>query len=146
MGVFTSIVVGTDGSATAAEAVKRAAELAALCGAKLHVVTAFRPVAELMLNPEALPVDFGSLVNPERDAETIVEEAAGKLGGDGLKVEVHTCPGNAADALIEVAEREHADLIVVGSRGMRGARRMLGSVPNSISHHARCTVMIVQTA
>jgi nucleotide-binding universal stress UspA family protein len=139
--MFTSIVVGTDGSPTAAAAVSRAAELAKLCGAKLHVVTAYRPISELVFNPEALPVDIGSMINPQQDATDIAEKATAHLDAT-----VHVCPGSAADALVEVAERENADLIVVGNRGMKGTRRMLGSVPNSVSHHAPCTVMIVQTA
>ena len=44
-----------------------------------------------------------------------------------------------------VAVEEGADLIVVGSKGMQGARRVLGSVPNKISHHAPCDVLIVNT-
>lgn len=141
--MFSSIVVGTDGSGSADAAVTKAAELARLSGAELHVVTAYRPIAELVFNPEALPVDIGSLVNPEKDASDICEAAVGKL--DGIKVHTHPCPGNAADALVEVAEREKADLIVVGNRGMKGKRRILGSVPNSVAHHAPCTVMIVST-
>ena len=144
--MFTSIVVGTDGSPTAADAVQRAADLAQLCGASLHVVTAYRPISEIVLNPEALPVDLGSMVNPQEDAASICEKAARKVAADGLKVNAHTCPGNAAEALIEVAEKENADLIIVGNRGMKGKRRMLGSVPNSVSHHAPCTVMIVSTS
>ena len=142
--MFSSIVVGTDGSPSAGEAVAKAAELAKLCGAQLHVVTAYRPIAELVFNPEALPVDIGSLVNPEKDATEICEQATSGL--DGVKVNAHACPGNAADALVEVAEREKADLIVVGNRGMKGKRRILGSVPNSVTHHAPCTVMIVSTS
>ena len=142
--MFSSIVVGTDGSDSADAAVRRAAELAKLCGAQLHIVTAYRPIAELVFNPEALPVDIGSLVNPEKDAGEICDDAARKLG-DGVRTHTHACPGNAADALVEVAEREKADLIVVGNRGMKGKRRILGSVPNSVAHHAPCTVMIVST-
>ena len=142
--MFSSIVVGTDGSPSAFAAVEKAAELAKLCGATLHVVTAYRPIAELVFNPEALPVDIGSLVNPQKDATEICEKAAAAL--EGVKSNAHACPGNAADALVEVAEREKADLIVVGNRGMKGKRRILGSVPNSVAHHAPCTVMIVSTS
>ncbi len=143
--MFSSIVVGTDGSPTAAAAVQRAADLAKLCGATLHVVTAYRPMSELVFNPEALPVDIGSLVDPRKDATEICQGVAKKCGTDGLKVEAHVAPGGAAEALIEVAEQEKADLIIVGNRGMKGKRRLLGSVPNSIAHHAPCTVMIVST-
>ena len=145
--MFTSIVVGTDGSPSANEAVQRAAELAKMCGAKLHVVTAYRPISELVFNPEALPVDIGSLVNPQQDAANICQDAVKQCSGEGgLNAEAYTCPGNAADALVEIAEKVGADLIVVGNRGMKGKRRILGSVPNSVAHHAPCTVMIVSTS
>ena len=55
------------------------------------------------------------------------------------------CGGDPADALMSVAADEEAEMIVVGNRGMSGARRMLGSVPNRVSHHARCGVLIVPT-
>ncbi|MBA3655143.1 MAG: universal stress protein [Actinobacteria bacterium] len=144
--MFKSIVVGTDGSQPANEAVQRAADLAKLCGASLHIVTAYKPISELVFNPEALPIDIGSMVDPQRDATDICEAVGNKISTEGVSVHTHACPGNAADALVEVAEREKADLIVVGNRGMKGKRRVLGSVPNSVSHHAPCTVMIVSTS
>lgn len=145
--MFQTIVVGTDGSATANDAVTKAGQLAKLSGAALHIVTAYRPVTELVLNPEfsTLPVDVQSMVDPQTDAQQIAETAAGRLRTEGLTVEAHARSGGAADALIRAAEDLKADLIVVGSRGMAGARRVLGSVPNSVSHHAPCTVMIVST-
>ena len=54
-------------------------------------------------------------------------------------------PAAAADAILDTAESIGADLIVVGSKGMRGARRVLGSVPNSVAHGAGCAVLIVKT-
>lgn len=144
--MFNTIVVGTDGSTTANEAVDKAAGLAKLCGASLHVVTAFKPFAELM-HPEfsALPVDVQAMVNPHEDALTIVNDVAASQKRNGVDVHAHAKPGSAADVLITTAEELRADLIVVGNRGMAGARRVLGSVPNSVSHHAPCTVMIVST-
>ena len=54
--------------------------------------------------------------------------------------------GNPAEAILDVAEEQGADLIVVGSKGMQGSRRfLLGSVPDKISHHAPCSVLIVRT-
>lgn len=145
--MFTTIVVGTDGSATANDAITKAGQLAKLTGAALHIVTAFRPIAELVVNPEfsALPIDVQSMVDPHADAQQIAAAAAARLAAEGVEASAHARPGGAADALIRAAEDLKADLIVVGSRGMAGARRMLGSVPNSVSHHAPCTVMIVST-
>jgi nucleotide-binding universal stress UspA family protein len=53
--------------------------------------------------------------------------------------------GDPSDALLNVAKEVGATTIVVGNRGMRGGRRVLGSVPNTVSHKANCNVLIVQT-
>jgi nucleotide-binding universal stress UspA family protein len=53
--------------------------------------------------------------------------------------------GSAADAILDTALAVDADLVVVGSQGMQGARRVLGSVPNSVAHGASCAVLIVKT-
>jgi nucleotide-binding universal stress UspA family protein len=63
----------------------------------------------------------------------------------GLKPEVHAATGSPADAIVRVAEQEKADLVVVGNKGMKGVRRVLGSVPNSVAHGAPCSVLIVDT-
>jgi nucleotide-binding universal stress UspA family protein len=63
-----------------------------------------------------------------------------------VNCETHQLPGDAADALLDVAEQVGADLLVVGNRGMTGARRfVLGSVPNEVSHHSPCSLLIVDT-
>ncbi len=84
--------------------------------------------------------------------QALVEEAAKAVGesaiekfGDGLKVEAHAAQGNADDVILSIAVEVGADLIVVGSKGMRGARRYLGSVPNSVAHGAHCAVLVVKT-
>ena len=62
------------------------------------------------------------------------------------EVQTHAREGDPADAILDVAEEVKADLIVVGNKGMTGARRfLLGSVPNKVSHHAPCSVIIVRT-
>ena len=68
------------------------------------------------------------------------------VGETDAKVEVHGVPGEAADAIVDVAAALGADLLVVGNRGMSGKRRfILGSVPNKVSHHAPCDILIVDT-
>ena len=143
--MFTSIVVGTDGSETADAAVEQAARLAEMCGARLHLVCAYRST----LNLAAMAPEAAALAPSDDDlrehSRSIIDAVADRFRGRGLAVEAHACAGNPADALISVAEANKADLIVVGSRGMTGARRLLGSVPNNVAHHAPCTVMIVHT-
>jgi nucleotide-binding universal stress UspA family protein len=76
-----------------------------------------------------------------------VERAQQLLAQAGVDSETHLWPGDEpADALLQIAEEQHAQMIVVGNRGMTGARRVLGSVPNRVSHRARCDVVIVATA
>lgn len=151
--MFNSIVVGTDGSVTAAAAVRRAVDLARLSGARLHVVTAFRPVEAVASVAAASSYSSGLAVNvaqlgPEqrREAEAIAERAVPPVDADDIEVECHARPGNPAEVIVEVARHIGADLIIVGNRGMNGARRLLGSVPNRVTHSAPCAVMVVHTA
>jgi nucleotide-binding universal stress UspA family protein len=146
--LFERIVVGTDGSETAAEAVRQAIELAKLTEAKLELVSAFEPVPAARLREEGqeVPGDVAYAVGPREDVNTILDGASGDAKQAGVEVATHPREGEAADAILDVAEQVGADLIVVGNKGMTGARRfLLGSVPNKISHHAPCGVFIVRT-
>jgi nucleotide-binding universal stress UspA family protein len=146
--VISSIVVGTDGSETARKAVREAIELAKQLGASLDIVSAYEPVSNQRLREEArqVPADLEWMVNPREDVEATLHEAAGELDGGGIEVETFAREGDPADAILDVAEERNADLIVVGNKGMSGAKRfLLGSVPNKVSHHAPCSVLIVRT-
>ena len=146
--MYDSIVVGTDGSDTAKEAVRQASELAKTVGAKLHLVSAYEPVPEGRLRQERqqVPDDLQWMVNPKEDVEGTLKEAAAEIEEKGVEVATYAREGDPADAILDVAEEEKADLIVVGNKGMSGARRfLLGSVPNKVSHHAPCSVMIIRT-
>src|SRR5919201_717385 len=140
--MFARIVVVTDGSETAKQAVREATELAKQTGASLDVVSAFEPVPSSRLREERLevPSDIEHAVNPHEDVDAILEEAARDVEGSGVNVRTFARQGEAADAILDVAEEENADLIVVGNKGMTGAKRfLLGSVPNKVSHHAPCS-------
>jgi nucleotide-binding universal stress UspA family protein len=147
--VFASIVVGTDGSDTATTAVRYAIDLARELGARLHIVSAYEPVSDQRLRHEAveIPEDLQWMVNPREDVLAMLERAEADARGAGLEnVETFARQGDAADAILDIAEEQRSDLIVVGNRGMTGAKRfLLGSVPNRISHHAPCSVLIVRT-
>jgi len=146
--LFERIVVGTDGSETASEAVRQAVELAKATGGKLALVSAFEPVPSARLREEGseVPGDVAHAVGPREDVNVILDAAAGAARQAGVEAETHPREGDPADALLDVAEETKADLIVVGNKGMTGARRfLLGSVPNKISHHAPCSVYIVRT-
>jgi nucleotide-binding universal stress UspA family protein len=146
--MFSSIVVGTDGSETATQAVRQAVELAKAHGAKIELVSAYEPVSGQRLREEStqVPEDMQWMVNPREDVDATLEDAAEVAKNDGIEVNVHARQGDPADAILDVAEETKADLIVVGNKGMTGARRfLLGSVPNKVSHHAPCSVLIIRT-
>jgi nucleotide-binding universal stress UspA family protein len=146
--MFSRIVVGTDGSETAKQAVREATQLAKQTGASLDVVSAFEPVPSSRLREERLeaPSDIEHAVNPHEDVDGILAEAAQEVESAGVQVRTFPRQGEPADAILDVAEEQGADLIVVGNKGMTGAKRfLLGSVPNKVSHHAPCSVLIVRT-
>jgi nucleotide-binding universal stress UspA family protein len=146
--MISLIVLGTDGSATAKKAVHEATELAKLLGATIDLVSAYEPVPAQRLRAEArdVPDDVSWMVNPREDVEATLKEAAEEVKAAGVTVETFAREGDPADAILDVAEERGADLIVVGNRGMTGAKRfLLGSVPNKVSHHAPCSVLIIRT-
>jgi nucleotide-binding universal stress UspA family protein len=146
--VFTRIVVGTDGSDTAEEAVSQAIDLAKLTGATLSLVSAFAPVSKRRIQgeQEGVPSDIANQIGPREDVNLVLDAAAAQAKAAGVDVQTHPIEGDPAEAILSVAEEIKADLIVVGNKGMTGARRyILGSVPNNVSHHAPCSVIIVRT-
>jgi nucleotide-binding universal stress UspA family protein len=146
--MFRSIVVGTDGSATATQAVRQAVDLASALGAKLELVSAYEPVPAQRLREERrhAPEDLQWAINPREDVDATLEDAAKLAREAGVTIDVYPRQGDPADAILDVAEEREADLIIVGNRGMTGAKRfLLGSVPNKVSHHAPCSVLIIRT-
>jgi nucleotide-binding universal stress UspA family protein len=146
--MFGRIVVGTDGSDTAGEAVRQATELAKATGASLDIISAFEPIPQERLREESseIPGDIAYAVGPREDVNVVLEAAAGPAREAGVDTQIHPREGDPADAILDVAEEVNADLIVVGNKGMTGAKRfLLGSVPNKVSHHAPCGVYIVRT-
>ena len=146
--MFSSIVVGTDGSETADEAVRQATELATAVGASVDLVSAYEPVSNQRLREEKreVPEDLSWSVNPREDVDDTLKAAAEKVRSAGVEVNTFARQGDPADAILDVAEERNADLIIVGNKGMTGAKRfLLGSVPNKVSHHAPCSVMIIRT-
>jgi nucleotide-binding universal stress UspA family protein len=137
---LSNIVVGVSAAPTSRLAARHAFELAALCGATVHVVTAVE-------DPEVTAIEVGSdsfhisdLDAAEHDIESFVASLA-----PAVPYRVLAFDNKPADALIEVAEQVGADLIVVGNVRMQGLGRVLGSVGNDVAHHAPCNVLIVKT-
>jgi nucleotide-binding universal stress UspA family protein len=147
--VFASILVGTDGSDTATTAVRYAIDLARELGARLHIVSAYEPVSDQRLRNERVevPKDLQWMINPHENVLAMLDQARQEAETAGVdQVDTFARQGDAADAILDVAEEQRSDLIVVGNKGMTGAKRfLLGSVPNKVSHHAPCSVLIVRT-
>jgi nucleotide-binding universal stress UspA family protein len=148
--MFDVIVVGTDGSETASVAVAKALEIARMSGATVHVVHALQLVSAGQLasavTAGAPTLDIDQLNQGiEAKGGTVVGHVAEQAERLGVKCESHLRTDDPAHALIDVAEQVGADLVVVGNRGMSGVRRMLGSVPNKVSHHCPCSLLIVDT-
>jgi len=147
--VYSSIVVGTDGSSTASSAVTSAIELARITGARLHIVCSYNTAQASTAVAAAAGLASIGVEDMDRSARehtfSVLDEAKGRATSAGVDVATHACIGSPAESIITVAEDQKADVIVVGNRGMKGARRMLGSVPNHISHHAPCSILIVRT-
>jgi nucleotide-binding universal stress UspA family protein len=137
--VFQTVVVGADQSDTATEAVRQAIELVKLTGGRLHIVSAYRLQQFSTSGGEEREIDSGDL------AESVLADHASRARAAGIEAQTHARSGPAAEEICEVAAEVHADLIVVGNKGMVGVRRVLGSVPNSVAHHAPCSVLIANT-
>ena len=137
-----AIVVGTDGSAGAEKALRRAIAIAAATDTQLHLVTAYPGGSHsepLMSSARTTRIDLREV------AEGVLARHAGLAQSDGVDVETHAREGDPAEVLIDVAEQVGAELIVVGARGLTGlARWLLGSVSTKLSQHASCDVMIVR--
>jgi nucleotide-binding universal stress UspA family protein len=146
--MFERILVGTDGSGTADEAVRQAIGLASATGAALELVSAYEPVPQARMREQSqeIPGDVSHAFGPRENVNAILEAALGAAKQAGVEARTHAREGDPADAILDVAEETKADVVVIGNKGMTGARRfLLGSVPNKISHHAPCSVLIVRT-
>jgi nucleotide-binding universal stress UspA family protein len=142
--MIKTVAVGTDGSDTAGKAVSAALELAERYGASLVVLSAFDAgsgaAAAPRLSPAANP-EWAS--NAAEQAERILAVAEESATERGIKCSTAMAEGNAGDVLVELADRHGADVLVVGNKGME--RRVLGSVPNTVTHKASCSVLVVKT-
>jgi nucleotide-binding universal stress UspA family protein len=146
--VFRSIVVGTDGSESAREALRQAIELASGSGARLDIVSAYESVPSARAREHARPAPDEAewMLARREEVDAMLREAQAEAEAAGVGAVTRASQGDPADAILDVAEEQHADLIVVGNRGLTGAKRfLLGSVPNRVSHHAPCSVLIVRS-
>ena len=139
--MISIVAVGTDGSATAAEAVKEAADIARRCDAKLVLLSAFDDSGPGAAGGEDIERQWAS--SSSARTRSILDGLEADLRQSGLECETRSDDGDPADVLVRLAEEAGADLLVIGNKGMK--RRVLGSVPNTVTHKAGCSVMVVKT-
>ena len=137
--MFTTVAVGTDGSATAGEAVKEATEIARRYDAKLVLLSA---TEEGRARPDE-DIELQWATNSSARVKSMLERLERDLAAEGIEVETRAEPGDPAEVLVRLAEEAGADLLVIGNKGMQ--RRVLGSVPNTVTHKAACSVLVVKT-
>jgi nucleotide-binding universal stress UspA family protein len=144
--MVSTVAVGTDGTARAAEAVRFAIDLAKQYQARLVAISCYRPLHDQRFKKEreGAPADVQWSINPNQQVDEILAGVESHAQAAGLKVTTIASQGDPADVLVKHATEERADVLVVGNKGMQ--RRLLGSVPNSVTHKAPCTVVVVKTA
>ena len=144
--MIATVAVGTDGSGTAGKAVESALELAERYGARIVFISAYQPVDGQRLRREKrdAPQDVQWAINPQEDVDATLRAAEEKAEERGLAWASEAAMGDPADVLLRLAEKHDADVLVIGNKGMH--RRVLGSVPNSVTHGATCSVYLVKTA
>ena len=138
--MIATVAVGTDGSDTADEAVKEAAEIARRFGAKLVLLSAFSKGSSAA-SPHNVELQWAT--NSSARVRSILEGIEEGMRKDGIDCETRADEGDAGEVLVRLAEECGADLLVIGNKGMK--RRVLGSVPNTVTHNAGCSVLVVKT-
>ena len=147
MGLYGVIVVGVDAAERSVKALDHTIELTKLSGAELHIVMAYTPLSdhEVYERTRGLTSRQAANVGDDYDVKQLTHGASERARENGVDSRLHLIVGPPGNALVTVASEVGADLVVVGNRGMTGVRHVLGSVPNHVTHHARCSVLVVDT-
>src|SRR5487761_2316235 len=139
--MFANVLAGVDGSSASRQVVETAPDIAAMSGGTLHIAMAREPQGDAGVGRP----DEYEVINACGDVDALLQELSFIATQRDLAPVVHAGQGDPAAFLIKTGEDANADLIVVGNHAMRGVRRVLGSVPNSVAHGAHCSVLIVDT-
>ncbi len=138
--MYSTIGVGTDGSESAEIAVRAAIDLADRYGAKLLLLSAWDN--DDRRAPDGMD-DAHWTYNPADAVERVLRQAEELAASRGVETEIAAQHGDPADALVRLAEKHGVDVLVIGNKGMH--KRLLGSVPNTVTHKAPCSVFVVKT-
>jgi nucleotide-binding universal stress UspA family protein len=149
MSSYRTVVVGTDGSAPSLRAVSRAAAVASDSTARLVIVCAYYPSSarEVEQAQDALGDEAFQVIGSAPAEDTLREATDVARSAGATKIETVASVGAPVAVLLSAAEKEAADLLVVGSRGLNTLKgRILGSVPSEVSRRSDCDVLVVRTA
>lgn len=141
--MLSVVAVGTDGSATASKAVEAAAEIARRFGAKLVLLSAAQRSRDPLAGFRESSEELQWAANKSARLRTMLDRTEQDLRDRKIDCTTMLDEGDPAEVLVRLAEECDADLLVIGNRGMH--RRVLGSVPNTVTHKARCSVYVVKT-
>jgi nucleotide-binding universal stress UspA family protein len=141
--MLSTVAVGTDGSTTASEAVEAAAEIARRFDARLVLLSASQASRGPSAGSSATSEELQWASNKHARVREILRRTEQDLRDRRIDCTTMVDEGEPAEVLVRLAEECDADLLVIGNRGMR--RRVLGSVPNTVTHKARCSVYVVKT-
>lgn len=149
--MYSRIVVGIDGSELATKALRHALELAKQTGGRLYVVMATEPSMMVVAGAEAIGAGTGQMIAQlEESKANFAKETLGEAKivaeGAGQSIETFHVPSStAADAILTIAARHDASLIVMGSHGRRGlGRLLLGSQAGEVLAHSTIPVLVVK--
>lgn len=147
--MFSTIVVGIDGSADSKRAIRVAGALArSEPGTEVHVITAYQPMTpgELRTLSDNLPDELRPLLHGQMGVDGVLDHARAVMKGMGVEATYDEIAGDPTDAILDAVESFAADLVVVGSRGEGATKRLLhGSVSTKVLHHAPCAVLVVKS-
>jgi nucleotide-binding universal stress UspA family protein len=141
--MVSTVAVGTDGSQTAGEAVRMAAELASRFDAKLVLLSAFQSTGAGAPQGTGSSQEIEWAANTAARVREILARTESELKANGIDCATRVDEGDAAEVLVALAAECGADVLVIGNKGMH--RRVLASVPNTVTHRAPCSVLVVKT-
>ncbi len=141
--MFSTVAVGTDGSGTASKAVDAAADLARRYEAKVVLLSAFQDPGWTPRDQSGSDVELQWALSPSARVREILARTEQDLRSEGIECSILVDEGDPGDVIVRLAAECGADVLVIGNKGMQ--RRVLGSVPNTVTHKAPCSVLVVKT-
>lgn len=147
-GAFKNILVAYDGSADSKKAVKAACGMTKKYGAKLTLIHVYSAPLYVYGGPGGLPpVSIDRLEEAAaKHAKDVAANGVAEAEGSGVRPRAEVVEsGSTVEAIIDYSLGEKVDLIVIGTRGLTGFRKLLlGSVSSGVVNHAKCPVLVVR--